>query len=55
MIEKELNLDKNKEIVLGVSGLGAISEEVRYLGRNQRFLGELQELKEKKRDFYVEK
>lgn len=55
LVEKELNLDKNKEIVLGVSGLGGISEEVQKLGRNQRFLGELQELKEKKNDFYVEK
>ncbi|WP_270578032.1 SagB/ThcOx family dehydrogenase [Caldibacillus thermoamylovorans] len=55
LVEKELNLDKSKEIVLGVSGLGVISEEVQQLGRNQRFLGELQELKEKKRDFYVEK
>lgn len=41
IIEKELELSKDKEIVLGVSGLGVMTPEGKMNGRDTRFINEL--------------
>lgn len=40
LVEERLCIDKEKEIVCGLSGIGHISDEAQKHGRNFRFRGE---------------